>query len=328
MVPLASWTIVMSCGVVSIDLSLDHQAVLSAILQWFAAAVWLLLVAVLAAPLGGQRDRFAREATTPVALAAVAATAVLGTRLAQRGWPQGAGWPVAGAVLLALAVAGWVALLGPVLSHWQTPTTGTSFVAGVATDGLAVLGATLAISYRAGWLAGAASVFLLLGLALYVFTLARFDRRQLLSGSGDHWVAGGALAISALSAALVTKAAGALGWFGPQHQLLRTGTLVLWCLALAWLPVLIAGEVARPRPGYDIRRWATVFPLGMYAACSFAVGPVAGVAGITGFGRVWTWVALAATLLALAGLFLRVRGAWPRFRSQLRPRIRSRFRPG
>ena len=144
MVPLASWTIVMSCGVVSIDLSLDHQAVLSAILQWFAAAVWLLLVVVLVAPLARQRGRFTREATAPVALAAVAATAVLGTRFAQRGWP------VAGAVLLAVAVAGWVVLLEPVLGHWQTPTTGTSFVAGVATDGLAVLGATLAISYGPG----------------------------------------------------------------------------------------------------------------------------------------------------------------------------------
>ncbi|HEX4258496.1 MAG TPA: hypothetical protein VH089_25640, partial [Streptosporangiaceae bacterium] len=105
-------------------------------------------------------------------------------------------------------------------------------------------------------------------------------------------------------------------------------TLVLWYLALAWLPVLIAGEVARPRPGHDIRRWATVFPLGMYAACSFTVGPVAGLSGITGFGRVWTWVALAVTLLALAGLFLRVRAAWPQLRSQLGSRIRSRFRPG
>jgi tellurite resistance protein TehA-like permease len=97
---------------------------------------------------------------------------------------------------------------------------------------------------------------------------------------------------------------------------------------MAWLPVLIAGEVAQPRPGYDVRRWATVFPLGMYAACSFTVGQVAGVSGITGFGRVWTWVAFAATLLALVGLFLRIRGAWPQLRSRIKARIRPRFRLG
>ncbi|HEY2522774.1 MAG TPA: tellurite resistance/C4-dicarboxylate transporter family protein [Streptosporangiaceae bacterium] len=305
MVPPASWTIVMACGVVSIDLSQDHQAVLSAVLLWFTAAVWLLLAVVLAAPLTYQRGRFRREAAQPVTLAAVAATAVLGTRLAMDGYH------VAAAALLALAAAGWVVLLGPVLRHWKTPTAGTSFIAGVATDGLAVLSASLAVPYRARWLVIAAIVFQLVSLALYVFTLARFDWRQLLTGRGDHWVAGGALAISALAAALITRAAGARGLFGPQHQVLSTGIVVVWCVAMAWLPVLIAVEVGWRRPGYDIRRWATVFPLGMYAACSFTVGQVAGVSGITGFGRVWTWVAFAATLFALAGLFLRIRSSWP-----------------
>ena len=97
---------------------------------------------------------------------------------------------------------------------------------------------------------------------------------------------------------------------------------------MAWLPVLVVSEVIRRRLGYDIRRWATVFPLGMYAACSITVGQVARVSGITGFGRVWAWVALAATLLALAGLFLRVRGAWPQIRSRIRSRIGPRLRPG
>src|SRR6202012_865912 len=129
----------------------------------------------------------------------------------------------------------------------------------------------------------------------YVFTLARFDLRQLLRGHGDHWIAGGALAISALSAGQITEAAAALGQFSHQHQVLSTGTLVLWCLALAWLLPLIISEVVRPRLSYDIRRWATVFPLGMYPACSFTVGQVAGVSAITNFARVQTWVAFAAT---------------------------------
>ena len=55
-----------------------------------------------------------------------------------------------------------------------------------------------------------------------------------------------------------------------------------------------------------MRRWATVFPLGMYAACSFTVGRVTGLTGITSFGQVWTWVAFAATLVVLAGLFRHV----------------------
>ena len=74
-------------------------------------------------------------------------------------------------------------------------------------------------------------------------------------------------------------------------------------------PLLVTGlRSCRPRLTYDVRRWATVFPLGMYAACSFATGQVTGIAGIADFGHVWTWIAFTASLLALAGLF---RHAWP-----------------
>ena len=295
----------MASGVVSIDLRADHQSVLSAILLWFAAATWLFLAVVLAAPLVYQRGRFAREASSPVSLAAVAATTVLGTRLAMQGYHAAA------AALLPVAGIGWAILLVPVLRHWKIPTTGISFVAGVATDGLALLGATLSAAYRAWWLLSVAALLLLLALALYVFTLARFDLRQLLLGQGDHWIAGGALAISALSAGVITEAAASLGRFSRQHQALTTSTLVLWCLAMAWLPPLIISELVRPRLSYDVRRWATVFPLGMYPACSFTVGRVTGIAGITRFGQVGTWVAVAATLIALAGLLRHVRRAWP-----------------
>ena len=309
-VPPASWTIVMASGVVSIDLSRDHQVVLSAILAWFAALVWLSLAVTVAAPLAYQRGRFRREAGRPVTIASVAATCVLGTRLALQDYR------VAAAALLVLAAVGWALLLIPILRQWKTPTTGISFVVGVATDGLALLSATLAIVFRAGWLVSAAVVLLLLGLALYVFTAARFDLGQLLTGMGDHWIAGGALAISALAAGVITEAAGTLGRFSPEHQVLATGTLVLWCLALAWVPVLLVCEAVRPRLKYDLRRWATVFPLGMYAACSFTVGQVAGISGISRFGQLETWVAVAATLAVLAGLVRQIWRARPLMVSQ------------
>lgn len=38
---------------------------------------------------------------------------------------------------------------------------------------------------------------------------------------------------------------------------------------MLWLPVLLLAEMLRPRLGYDVRRWSTGFPVGMYAACSF-----------------------------------------------------------
>jgi tellurite resistance protein TehA-like permease len=303
-IPPASWTIVMSCGVLSIDLSAVHQPALSAILLWFTAAVWLLLVAVLGVPLVYRRDRVQRETRSPVALAGVAATAVLGVRLVLQDHR------VSAAALLAVAAIGWALLLPPVLWHWKTPTVGISFVVGVATDGLALLSATLAGTFRAGWLVTPAASFLVLALVLYGFTLARFDVRQLISGHGDHWIAGGALAIAALSAAKVTEAARTLDRLRHLQQILGPSTFVLWCLAMAWLPVLMVSDVVRPRLGYDVRRWATVFPFGMYAACSFTVGQVTGVSGIISFGRVWTWVASAVALVVFAGLSRHIYRAW------------------
>jgi tellurite resistance protein TehA-like permease len=241
-IPPASWTIVMACGVLSIDLSAVHQPALSTFLLWFTAGVWLLLVAVLGVPLVDQRDRTVRS---PVALA-----------------------------------------------------------------GLALLSATLAGAFRAGWLVAPAALFLLLALALYGFTLSRFDLRQLISGQGDHWIAGGALAIAALSAGKVAEAARTLDRLRHLQQILGPSTFVLWCLAMAWLPVLLVSEVVRPRLGYDVRRWATVFPFGMYAVCSFTVGQVTGVSGIISFGRVWTWVASAVALVVFAGLFRHIHQAW------------------
>jgi hypothetical protein len=175
---------------------------------------------------------------------------------------------------------------------------------------VALLSATLAIAFRAGWLLTAALLLLLLGLASYVFTATRFDPRQLINGYGDHWIAGGALAISALCAGVITEAAEALGRFDDQRQVLTTGTLVLWCLAVVWLLPLIVTEAIRPRRRYDVRRWATVFPLGMYPACSFVVGKVTGIAGIIIFGQVGIWVGVAALLLALAGLARSLHHTW------------------
>ena len=57
----------------------------------------------------------------------------------------------------------------------------------------------------------------------------------------------------------------------------------------------------RPRLHYDTRRWATVFPLGMYAAASIETGQVRTVTWITDFGHAWTWVGFGAWLHALVG---------------------------
>ena len=170
----------------------------------------------------------------------------------------------------------------------------------VSTESLAVLSAALAANEHARWLLDAALAPFLLGLAFYLFVIARFDIRQLAVGRGDHWITGGALAISTLAA----------GTHHPRRQQPRRARGVH-----ATLKTPRSSSGRSPSPGsrpcspprrcdprlrYDVRRWSTVFPVGMYAACSFIVGAAANAPAITDFARVWVWVALALWLVVFA----------------------------
>jgi hypothetical protein len=275
---------------VSVDLSTDGHETLSRVVLGVGTAIWVGLGALLVAQALLDRPRVRRDAASPAALTGAAGTAVLGTRYADLGWR----W--AGVALLGVSLGLWLVLLGPVLRHWATPTVGVSFVLAVATEAIAVLAATLATSEHARWLVYAALAPFALGLAFYAFVLARFDWRQLLVGHGDHWVGGGALAITALAAGTIALAAKRLGIIGSTPEV---ALLVIWAAAVVWLPALLAVEVIRPRVHYDVHRWATVFPLGMFASCSFVVGDAVGLDGITRFARGWSWVAFAVWLLVL-----------------------------
>ena len=100
----------------------------------------------------------------------------------------------------------------------------------VATESLAVLSATVAAAQHARWVAVAALVPFVLGLAFYLFVIRRFDFRQLLVGDGDHWITGGVLAI-------VKHGSRATRSRGPPARERADGTCgttsVLWVLLIA-----------------------------------------------------------------------------------------------
>lgn len=187
----------------------------------------------------------------------------------------------------------WLGLVPYVLAHWQLPTIGASFILTVATESLALLAATLALQGRTGSLLYASLVPFCLGLCFYVFVLRRFDRRQLAVGIGDHWVTGGALAISTVAAGRIVLAAERVDALSGGLRALKDVALVLWLLTILWLPILVVAEATRPRLRYNVGRWSTVFPVGMYAACSFVVGAVTRTRAITDFARMWVWVGVA-----------------------------------
>jgi tellurite resistance protein TehA-like permease len=102
---------------------------------------------------------------------------------------------------------------------------------------------------------------------------------------------------------------------------LKVVLLVLWIVAMLWLAVLVAAEVRFPRLGFDARRWSTVFPVGMYAACSFSAGSALRDGSLTHFAQIWVWVSLAVwalVTLASARAGLRVRAEAARTRGGTR----------
>lgn len=298
-IPPTSGAVVMGTTILSIALLLDNLQTLSRALLAVAGGVWLTLAALLIGRVAHDRQHLHDQMRSPAAFADVAGTSVLGTRLTLLGWDR------AGLALLVIALILWVALLKPVLSHWVTPTVGVSLLLTVATESIAVLMATLARTEHADWLVYAALVPFVLGLVFYALIITRFDIHQLWLGRGDHWITGGALAISALAAGQITIAVRALALLGRGDGALKDVTVLLWVLTVLWLPVLLLEEATHPRLQYDVRRWATVFPVGMYAACSFVVGRAVGVPTITSLARVWIWAAVALWLIVFAAMVAR-----------------------
>ncbi|MHA5053841.1 tellurite resistance/C4-dicarboxylate transporter family protein [Streptomyces sp. SD15] len=295
--PPSDGAAVMATGIISVGLYETGHETLSRIALVLTAVAWLGLAADFVVRLLRERVRWVAEAGTPGALTAVAATTVLGTRLTTLGRQEVA------EALLALSAVLWPGLLFLVVRRFRPRMPGAVFLGCVATQGLAVLGAVLAPVTHADWLAHTALVLFWLGIVLYVVALLCFDFREIAVGTGDHWIAGGALAISALAGSKLIAAhhVNAYLWNDDDSGVLRAVTLALAVLSLGWYGVLVLAELGWPRPRYDVRRWATVFPMGMTAAAALSVAAAADVPWLRGTGQVLLWIAVAAWLAIAAG---------------------------
>ncbi len=287
----------MATGILSVGLQMTGHEPLSLAVLALACVAWLALAADFVVRLLRERPRWVEEAGTPGALTGVAATSVLGTRF------SALGWQLVAEVALALAVVLWPWLLVLVVRNSPRPMPGSVFLCCVATEGLAVLGASVAKAEAAAWLAHTALVFFWLGLVLYLFALSRFDLRQVLEGQGDQWVAGGALAICAVAGAKLVAVgnAGQYLWNEDDRGVLHTVTLALLAFDLAWYAVLLVAELARPRLGYDVRRWSTIFPMGMTAAAMLSVASALHAPELKVPGEALLWLAVAAWVAVAAG---------------------------
>ena len=288
--------VVMATGIVSIALSLDGEATLSDV--WLAATVisWVVVAALLTGRAIGDRVWLRSAMRSPASLTAVAATAVLGSLL------QSAGLHAVALALLVLAAAICAGLSAPIARERPLPRSGTSFMVTVSLEALAGLAALVAAAGEATWLVYPALALAALGLVLYLVVCARFDPRELLRGLGDQWIAGGALAISALTAAVISRAASRNPPLDALVQPLGEVAAAIWIVSAVWLVLLAVSELIALRLCYRLRRWSTLFPVGMYAASGFEVARTSSFSFTGSFAQGWVWVAVALWLVLGAGL--------------------------
>jgi len=268
----------MATGIVSVAAAQEGRPALSWTLFALGAVAYVALAALVAAR--------GTELRRVEALTFVAGTGVLGARLALAGDRRAA------FALWAVAVLAWVVLTPGVARELARQAaarrSGSALLAVVAPESLAVVGAILARRFDLEALRLLAEALWAAGLATYALLIPGIARRLVRDRFvPDDWIAMGAIAIATLAAAEL-----------PQPD----AALALWAAATAWVPILAVLELRRGVRGYELRRWATVFPLGMYAVAAYEAGAVERLTPLGEVADVAFWIAVAAWALAAAGL--------------------------
>jgi tellurite resistance protein TehA-like permease len=248
----------------------------------------------------------------------VAATNVLGTQLlVQLNLVAVAlGFWLFGLLLWVLLTYGSFAVL---IVHEPKPTpeaalSGGWLLVAVATQSDSVLGTLLAPHV------GSAEEILFLSLCLYLLGGLQYlliiglivNRLLFLTLTPaaltpPYWINMGALAISTLAGARLIAAADTSVRLGHLLPFLEGLTLLFWSGATWWIPLLLLlgvwRHVLKRFPlGYVPEYWGLVFPLGMYATCTFHLASVANLPALLPIPRVVVYVALLAWTLAFTGL--------------------------
>ncbi|MDN5861663.1 MAG: tellurite resistance/C4-dicarboxylate transporter family protein, partial [Pseudonocardia sp.] len=326
MLPADSFAVVMATGIVSVAARYNGYPVVSAVLA-VLAGVGLLVLATLAAVRRATVGRAFADGPDPLTrtfglFTFVAACSVLDARI-------GYASLVVVFTLGPVAVIAWFAIGAQLPGAFRaaSPRTvrdrarGGWLLAAVATQSLALTAAQLArsgvavtpllVASLVWWLLGLLAYLLITGLIVSRLHATHLAPEAL---TPDLWVLMGALAIATVAGGTLALVAAGVPAFGWLPAALAPALLVVWLVAAAWIPLLVAIEIRRARrsrPRYERARWATVFPLGMFSTACFLLGEVLARNPTTGFSaalRVTShamfWVAAAAWCATAASMVL------------------------
>jgi tellurite resistance protein TehA-like permease len=185
----------------------------------------------------------------------------------------------------------------------------------VAAQSIAVLGALLGPGFGSDqervlffaltmWLGGGMLYLWIISLIFYRYSFFPMSPADL---SPPYWINMGAMAISTLAGATLLAAADNSPLLTQLLPFLKGLVLVCWATATWWIPMLIILGVWRHvyrrfRLTYDPLYWGAVFPLGMYAVCTFRLSQVMDLPFLMPVSQAFLYVALAAWLVTFSGL--------------------------
>ena len=317
----AYFALVMATGIVSIASDREELHTIAAVLLWLNAAQYLLLWILTAWRLLRYRrallDDLTDHQAAPGFFSAVAATGVMGNQLI-----------VTGAYDLALAfwIFGlflWIILTYAIfttLTIKETkPTldqgiTGAWLLAVVATQSMALLSALLARHFEqpvrldinfvalSMWLWGGMMYIWMISLIFYRYTFFKFSPADF---SSPYWINMGAMAISTFAGSLLIENAADAAFLETLIPFLRGFTIFFWATGTWWIPMLLILFVWRYSNiplKYDPLYWGAVFPLGMYAVCTFEMVRAMNLDFLLPVAHVFVYVALLAWAATFVGL--------------------------
>lgn len=319
----AYFALAMATGIVAISCHLLGLEELALVLSWINVVAYPTLWVLFIARAVLFTDRVVADlrdhARAPGYFTLVAATGVLGTQAVLLHdhilmakvlwWTAVVLWAVCTYTVFVLLTVGDKK---PTLAEGIN---GGWLVAVVATQSICVLGSTLNGAMLADrdvalfallsfWLGGGMLYLWIIGLIFYRYMFFAFSPEDLLP---PYWINMGAVAISTLAGALLAGAAESSALLAPLRAFILGGAVMFWATATWWIPMLLALGVWRHlvrkvEISYDPLYWGLVFPLGMYAACSYALAGVLDAPFLLWIARTFVVAAATAWLCTFFGL--------------------------